>query len=136
MNKPAGKAEGERILVIDGVAMSMDDCPVRDVLDHMGGKWNSLMLLALADGPMRFSQLRRFIPDISQRMLTQTLRDLQRDGYLSRTVYPTQPPSVEYRLTELGMSLLTPLRTLVQWSQANHAAIRQARREYNARQDR
>ena len=132
MNKIASRIEGERVLVIDGVAMSMDDCPVRDVLDHIGGKWNSLMLLALADGPMRFSQLRRFIPDISQRMLTQTLRDLQRDGYLVRTVYPTLPPSVEYGLTDLGHSLLTPVRALVQWSQANHATIRQARSAYDA----
>lgn len=132
MNKIASRIEGERVLVIDGVPMSMDDCPVRDVLDHIGGKWNSLMLLALADGPMRFSQLRRFIPDISQRMLTQTLRDLQRDGYLARTVYPTLPPSVEYRLTDLGHSLLTPVRALVQWSQNNHATIRQARSAYDA----
>lgn len=131
MNKVASRIEGERVLVIDGVPMSMDDCPVRDVLDHIGGKWNSLMLLALADGPMRFSELRRFIPDISQRMLTQTLRDLQRDGYLLRTVYPTLPPSVEYRLTDLGHSLLVPLRALVQWSQSNHAAIRQARDAYD-----
>lgn len=135
MNKVASPLDGERVLVIDGVAMSMDDCPVRDVLDHIGGKWNSLMLLALADGPMRFSQLRRFIPDISQRMLTQTLRDLQRDGYVERTVYPTVPPSVEYRLTGLGQSFLTPLRHLVQWSQNHHPAIRQARSAYDARSE-
>ncbi len=132
MNKVASRIAGERVLVIDGVPMSMDDCPVRDVLDHIGGKWNSLMLLALADGPRRFSELRRFIPDISQRMLTQTLRDLQRDGYLVRTVYPTLPPSVEYRLTDLGHSLLVPVRALVQWSQSHHAAIRQARSAYDA----
>jgi len=76
MNRIAQPTEGERVIIIDGVAMSRDNCPVRDVLDHIGGKWNSLMILALANGPMRFSQLRRFIPDISQRMLTQTLRDL------------------------------------------------------------
>lgn len=131
MNRMTQPAEGERVIIIDGVAMSMDNCPVRDVLDHIGGKWNSLMVLALADGPMRFSQLRRFIPDISQRMLTQTLRDLQRDGYLIRTVYPTQPPSVEYALTELGQSLLVPLRALVQWSQDNHPAIRRARSAFD-----
>jgi DNA-binding HxlR family transcriptional regulator len=131
MNKVIAKAEGERILLIDGIAMSMDDCPVRDVLDSVGGKWTSLMMLALADGPQRFSQLRRFIPDISQRMLTQTLRDLQRDGYLTRTVYPTQPPSVEYALTELGFSFLALLRSLVQWSSQNHHAIRAARTVYD-----
>jgi DNA-binding HxlR family transcriptional regulator len=76
--------------------------------------------------------LRRFIPDISQRMLTQTLRDLQRDGYITRTVYPTQPPSVEYRLTPLGQSFLALLRSLVHWSTENHAAIRAARSVYDA----
>ena len=134
MNKMVDRAEGERILLIDGVAMSMDDCPVRDVLDSVGGKWTSLMILGLADGPRRFSQLRRFIPDISQRMLTQTLRDLQRDGYLTRTVYPTQPPSVEYALTPLGQSFLALLRSLVHWSTENHAAIRAARTAYDAEQ--
>ena len=132
MNRMVDRADGERVIMIDGVPMSMDDCPVRDVLDSVGGKWTSLMILGLADGPRRFSQLRRLIPDISQRMLTQTLRDLQRDGYLVRTVYPTLPPSVEYGLTDLGHSLLTPVRALVQWSQANHATIRQARSAYDA----
>jgi len=132
MNKMVDRAEGERVIMIDGVAMSMDDCPVRDVLDSVGGKWTSLMILGLADGPRRFSQLRRFIPDISQRMLTQTLRDLQRDGYITRTVYPTQPPSVEYRLTPLGQSFLALLRSLVHWSTENHAAIRAARSIYDA----
>ena len=135
MNKIVDRAEGERVILIDGVAMSMDDCPVRDVLDSVGGKWTSLMILGLADGPRRFSELRRFIPDISQRMLTQTLRDLQRDGYLSRTVYPTQPPSVEYRLTPLGHSFLALLRSLVHWSAENHAAIRAARQAYDAAKD-
>ncbi|WLR91062.1 winged helix-turn-helix transcriptional regulator [Shinella zoogloeoides] len=135
MNKVVDRAEGERVILIDGVPMSMDDCPVRDVLDSVGGKWTSLMILGLADGPRRFSQLRRFIPDISQRMLTQTLRDLQRDGYLTRTVYPTQPPSVEYALTPLGQSFLALLRSLVQWSTENHTAIRAARTAYDAEQD-
>ena len=134
MNKIVGSADGERVMLIDGVPMSMDDCPVRDVLDSVGGKWTSLMILGLADGPRRFSQLRRFIPDISQRMLTQTLRDLQRDGYLTRTVYPTQPPSVEYKLTPLGHSFLALLRTLVQWSSENHSEIRAARTAYDAEQ--
>jgi DNA-binding HxlR family transcriptional regulator len=134
MNKMIDRADGERVILIDGVAMSMSDCPVRDVLDSVGGKWTSLMILGLADGPRRFSQLRRFIPDISQRMLTQTLRDLQRDGYITRTVYPTQPPSVEYALTPLGHSFLALLRSLVQWSTQNHSAIRAARADYDAQQ--
>src|SRR5918911_536338 len=91
-------------------------CPVRDVLDQMSGKWATLIILILANGTLRFGQLRRAVPDISQRMLTQTLRDLQRDGLISRHVFPTQPPSVEYRLTEMGRSLLEPLAGLVRWA--------------------
>lgn len=131
----ASKAEvpaGAKRIMVDGVVMSADDCPVRDVLDNIGGKWSSLMLLALAGAPMRFSQLRRAVPDVSQRMLTQTLRDLERDGYVARTVYPTKPPSVDYRLTPMGRSLLPLLRSLVAWSSANHAAIRAARAAYAA----
>jgi DNA-binding HxlR family transcriptional regulator len=135
MNQIVERAAGERVLMIDGVPMSMDDCPVRDVLDSVGGKWTTLMILGLADGPRRFSELRRFIHDISQRMLTQTLRDLQRDGYITRTVYPTQPPSVEYALTPLGHSFLALVRSLVQWSTQNHAAIRAARTAYDAAAD-
>ncbi|MCA1491751.1 winged helix-turn-helix transcriptional regulator [Sinorhizobium alkalisoli] len=131
MNEATGKVEGRRAILVGGVPMDMDNCPVRDVMDHIGGKWNSLMILTLADGPLRFSELRRLIPDISQRMLTQTLRDLQRDGYLSRTVYPTQPPSVEYGLTDLGRSFLSVLRLFVDWSVENHAAIRRARAEFD-----
>jgi DNA-binding HxlR family transcriptional regulator len=132
MNKMAGKTVGERVIVVMGMAFSREDCPVRDVIDNIGGKWNTLMILALADGPMRFSALRRLIPDISQRMLTQTLRDLQRDGYIGREVFPTQPPSVEYRLTPLGQSFLVLVKGLVDWSKAHHDAIRAARAEYDA----
>jgi DNA-binding HxlR family transcriptional regulator len=105
-------------------------CPVRDVLDNLSGKWSFLMLLALHDGPMRFSELRRIIPDISQRMLTQTLRDLEQDGFLKRTVFPTKPPSVEYRLTDLGHSVMVPMGSLVQWASENHGHIRAARLEF------
>jgi DNA-binding HxlR family transcriptional regulator len=134
MNKIAGKVDGEQVIVVMGQVFSRSDCPVRDVIDNIGGKWNTLMILALAEGPMRFSALRRLIPDISQRMLTQTLRDLQRDGYIDRTVFPTQPPSVEYRLSPLGTSFLTLLRKLVDWSVENHAAIREARAVYDAKE--
>ena len=105
-------------------------CPVRDVLDQISGKWTTLLLLILALGPHRFGELRRAVPDISQRMLTQTLRDLQRDGLITRHVYPTVPPSVEYRLTRLGRSFLRPLMSLVRWSESNHRAIRAARSAY------
>lgn len=81
-------------------------CPIRDVMDHIGDKWSSLLMVALGTRPHRFGELKRAVPDISQRMLTQTLRDLQRDGLVSRHVFPTQPPSVEYRLTALGESMM------------------------------
>ncbi|MGE0238605.1 MAG: winged helix-turn-helix transcriptional regulator [Parvibaculaceae bacterium] len=102
-------------------------CPVRDVLDRIGDKWSVLILKNLEDGPRRFGALKRMIGDISQRMLTQTLRDLQRDGLILRTVYPTVPPSVDYRLTRLGLSLMDPLEQLVHWSDRNHAKVRKAR---------
>lgn len=102
-------------------------CPVRGVLDRIGDKWSVLIVLTLAGAPHRFGALRRAVPDISQRMLTQTLRDLERDGLLSRTVHPTKPPSVEYALTPLGDSLLVPLSGLVRWADEHHAEILAAR---------
>jgi DNA-binding HxlR family transcriptional regulator len=104
-----------------------DACPIRNVLDRIGDKWSVLIVLTLAEQKRRFGELRREIPDISQRMLTQTLRDLQRDGLVSRHVFPTNPPSVEYRLTELGTSLLAPMAGLVRWADANHGAVKKAR---------
>ncbi len=81
------------------------DCAVRGVLDRIGEKWSYLLVLSLAERPHRFGELRRKVTDISQRMLTETLRSLQRDGLVDRAVFATTPPSVEYRLTELGQSL-------------------------------
>ncbi len=116
------------------LGFSLADCPVRDVLDQIGDKWTSLILLTLADGPQRFSQLHRCVPDISKRMLTQSLRNLERDGLLIRQVFPTKPPSVEYRLSPLGCGILAPLGALVGWAEAHHDAIRQARRDFDARE--
>jgi DNA-binding HxlR family transcriptional regulator len=106
-------------------------CPVRDVLDRIGDKWSTLILVTLANGPLRFSAVRRAIPDISKRMLTQTFRDLERDGLIARKVFPTKPPSVEYRLTPLGETVLEPLAVLVQWADRSHAAIKNARLAYD-----
>lgn len=107
-------------------------CPVRNVLDRVGDKWTMLTLVALVAAPRRFSELHRIMPDISKRMLTQTLRALERDGLATRHVFPTKPPSVEYRLSPLGRSVLDPLAALVSWAERNYAAIRQARARFDA----
>ena len=101
------------------------------MLDRIGDKWSTLILGTLAQGPHRFSAVQRAIPDISKRMLTQTLRDLERDGLILRKVFPTKPPSVEYRLTSLGETILEPLTVLVQWADRSHAAIRTARSAFD-----
>lgn len=108
----------------------MGNCPVRDVLDRIAGKWSTLLLEALAHKPYRFGELRRLVPDISQRMLTQTLRDLQADGLIERTVFPTTPPSVEYKLSPMGRSFLVPLSAMVDWAFEHFPAIREARQEF------
>lgn len=107
-------------------------CPVRNVLDRLGDKWSCLMILTLAKGPLRYGQIRRSIRDISKRMLTLTLRELERDGILTRTVLPTRPPSVEYALSELGATLLTPVSALVNWAGANIDSIKAARLAYDS----
>lgn len=113
---------------------NLADCPVRDVIQGISGKWNTLLMSALAEKPYRFGELRRLVPDISQRMLTQTLHDLQRDGYVHREVFPTKPPSVEYSLTDLGRSMFGPLHQLLLWAEFNHAAVRKARAAFDAAQ--
>jgi len=105
-------------------------CPIRDILDRIGDRWSMLVLWSLARGTLRFSALKRGIGDISQRMLAQTLRRLEQDGLISRRVYPTVPPRVEYALTPLGRSFLAPLDRLVKWADRNHARIRAARAAY------
>jgi DNA-binding HxlR family transcriptional regulator len=111
--------------------MDLNNCPVRDVLSQIGGKWATLLLEALSERPYRFGELKRVVPDISQRMLTQTLRDLQRDGYIEREVFPTKPPSVEYRMTSLGRSLFIPVSKVIRWALDNHEAVRLARKTFD-----
>lgn len=108
------------------------ECPVRDVLDRIGDKWSTLLIVSLAGGPRRFNALHRAVPDISKRMLTQTLRDLERDGLITRQVFPTKPPSVEYRLSVLGQSLLGPLGVLIAWADERHRDIHSARKRFDA----
>ena len=107
-------------------------CPVRDVLDHIGDKWTTLILIGLATKPHRFSELQRAVPDISKRMLTQTLRNLERDGMVTRKVFPTKPPSVEYCLSPLGGAVLEPLAILVEWAEGSHPGIQRARARFDA----
>lgn len=92
------------------------DCPSRRLLDRIGDRWTVLIVAALADGPRRFSHLRRTVEGISQKMLTQTLRALEADGLVLRTVHAEIPPRVEYELTPLGRSLLDPLGALIAWA--------------------
>jgi len=103
------------------------NCPIRDILDRLADRWSLLVLIHLHDGTLRFSDLRRAIGDISQRMLSLTVRRLEQDGFLSRTVYPTVPPRVDYTLTDLGRSILEPVGALVDWAAAHRDEIHAAR---------
>ncbi|MET3925484.1 helix-turn-helix domain-containing protein [Devosia sp. 2618] len=113
------------------VGSPLGNCPIRGVLDKISDKWSMLLVMMLAGGPKRFNQLRRDVPDISQKMLTQTLRDLQRDGMITRKVYDTKPPSVEYRLTPMGASIIVPFGHLIDWAGEHHSHIGAARVEYD-----
>ncbi len=110
-------------------------CPVRNVLDHLCDKWTMLILLVLAMHPHRFSAILKAVPDISRRMLTQCLRKLEREGLVTRHVFPTKPPSVEYRLSELGSSALLPIAALVEWAERQHGPIIEARQRHDRLQD-
>lgn len=109
---------------------------VSGVLQRVGDKWSVLIVAILANGPRRFSQLRREIPAISQRMLTLTLRGLERDGLVSRTVTPTIPPRVDYELTPLGHSLQVPVLALAQWAAAHLPQIAHAQALFDNAKDR
>lgn len=110
-----------------------DECGVRDVLDRLGDKWSVYVVVELASGIRRFKELQRAIPGgISQRMLTLTVRRLERDGLVKRTVYPTIPPQVEYELTEMGHSLTYIIKTLADWSIAHRPAIAASREGWDA----
>jgi DNA-binding HxlR family transcriptional regulator len=106
-------------------------CPVREVLDRVAGKWSILVIVAAAQGPVRFTELERAIDGISRRMLTLTLRNLERDGLLLRTVYPVVPPRVDYELTEIARELHQSLLRLTDWAQRNRATIHAARTAYD-----
>jgi DNA-binding HxlR family transcriptional regulator len=112
-----------------------DSCrALSDVLMRIGDKWTVWVVGLLRNGPMRFNEMRRGVDGISQRMLTLTLRGLERDGLVTRTVTPTIPPRVDYELTELGRTLIGPLATLAEWAKANRPAIDKARTRFDAKQ--
>jgi len=109
------------------MGLDADRCPVRNLLDRIGDRWSILLLTMLAAGPMRFNALARAVPDISKRMLSQTLRNLETDGLIDRTVEPSVPPRVTYSQTALGQSLMGPMLGLIYWAEANHAQVQAAR---------
>lgn len=108
------------------------NCPSRQVLDRIGDRWTVLVVGALTEGPLRFSQLAARVDGVSQKMLTQTLRALERDGLVTRTVYPQIPPRVEYELTKAGITLQEPLKALADWATTHMPAILTARQQYDA----
>jgi DNA-binding HxlR family transcriptional regulator len=110
-----------------------EDCrAISDILQRIGDKWSILVVGKLGEGPMRFSELRLAVGGISQKMLTTTLRGLERDGFVTRTVYPTIPPRVDYELTGLGFSLLEPVGALGDWARANIGRVNEARVRFDA----
>ena len=117
----------------NGVASVNSACrPVTDILSRVGDKWSVMIVMLLGPGPKRFNEIRRAINGISQRMLTLTLRGLERDGLVTRTVFPTIPPRVDYELTELGQSLRCPIDALGEWAFANRDEIDAARARFDA----
>ena len=108
------------------------DCrPVAEILARIGEKWSVMLVMQLYGGTKRFSELRRTLPGISQKMLTTSLRGLERDGFVTRTVYPTIPPKVEYQLTDLGRELADPVRALGLWAMQNRDRVLEARDRFD-----
>src|SRR5215208_2706130 len=127
------KKPQEGTKLIPGNLHVAEDCrAVSEVLARVGDKWTVLVVSVLGDGPKRFNELRRALGSISQRMLTLTLRGLERDGLVTRTVTPTIPPRVDYELTRLGRSLLEPVSALGLWARRNRPAIADARQRFDA----
>jgi DNA-binding HxlR family transcriptional regulator len=123
----------------DGPPRDFEECkaaivPVNEVLAQIGGKWTMYIIMALGHGPLRFSELKRKIDGVSQKMLTATLRDLEKDGFISRKVTPSIPPRVDYELTDMGIELREPIFVLTRWANANNARIAEARDRFAARE--
>lgn len=129
----AGGAVARVTGAVAGPSVIEEACPLVEVLDRVAGKWSIGILTAAARGPIRFTELERAVEGISRRMLTLTLRRLERDGLLVRTVYPTVPPRVEYELTDIAAELHEYLQGLVGWAERHRGAIARARQDYDGR---
>jgi DNA-binding HxlR family transcriptional regulator len=133
---PTMTAEQRRLDRAARYNANLADCPGHELLATLSDKWVTLVLSALADGPMRYSELSREVAGASQKMLTQTLRKLERDGLVSRTVTQSVPVRVDYELTELGESLLPVQRAIKAWAETHIEEVHAARARYDARDDR
>jgi len=118
--------------VTDSMLANAKSCPIRNVLDEVGNKWSLLVMLSLQGRRRRFMDVKRSIGDITQRVLAQALRKLERDGYVARQVYPTSPPTVEYWLTPMGKSLLEPMGKLVMWANQSFEEVMKSRQRFDA----
>ena len=123
-----------KLVDIDYAAEGAANCKaLGQILDRIGDKWTIMVVGVLSKGPMRFNALQRAIPGVSHRMLTMTLRGLERDGLVKRTSFPTIPPRVDYELTERGTSLQEPLKTLASWVRSQQAGIEASQHDYDER---
>jgi DNA-binding HxlR family transcriptional regulator len=128
------KPEHKKVPALPAIPHQESDCRgVASVLARVGDKWSVLVIMLLRDGPRRFNELKRMIGGISQRMLTLTLRGLERDGLVTRTVFPTVPPRVDYELTDLGRGLSDPVIKLGEWAQQHLPDIDTARKNFDGR---
>jgi DNA-binding HxlR family transcriptional regulator len=133
MDVPAPQAdEGTGLPDLSAIKHGSEDCrAVADVLARVGDKWSILIVALLGQGPRRFNEIKRMVGGISQRMLTLTLKGLERDGLISRTVTPSVPPRVDYALTALGCDLLKPVSKLGEWARANQPRVAEARAKFD-----
>jgi DNA-binding HxlR family transcriptional regulator len=138
LSDPAGVAEdgtskiAAHMAVPDRIGAEQPLCELREVLDRVGDKWSVLLMAVLGGGPRRYSELRRSVDGISQRMLTLTLRSLERDGLVLRTVRPSTPPQVSYELTAVGETLSAEVTGLIRWAEQHREYIGSSRRVYDA----
>ena len=133
MDRPT-EAELFHRMETQGVAAIAESCrPITDILNRVGDKWSVMVVMVLGGGPKRFSELKRAIEGISQRMLTRTVQALERDGLVTRTVFPTIPPRVDYELTDLGRGLSKPVLALGEWAMEHQTQIQDARMRFDLR---